>query len=68
MNNQRPLPPLTRRALLLVAALSATFIALILFLGGFIMYTQAIAAEIPSSTPASDVANKKIPKQPPQQG
>ncbi len=41
--------PMTRRALLLVAALSATFVALILLLGGFIMYTQAIAAEIPSN-------------------
>ena len=68
MTTQRPLPPLTRRALLLVAALSATFIALILFLGGFIMYTQAVAAEVPSRPLASDVANKKIQKRPPQQG
>jgi len=68
MNSQRPLPPLTRRALLLVAALSATFVALILFLGGFIMYTQAVAAEVPSKPPASDVANKKIQERPPKQG
>lgn len=40
---------LTRRALLLVAALSASFVALILFIGGFIMYTQAVAAEVPSN-------------------
>lgn len=46
---QRPSSQLSRRALLLVAALSAAFVALILFMGGFIMYTQAIAAEVPSN-------------------
>ncbi|MRV75399.1 DUF4440 domain-containing protein [Duganella sp. FT92W] len=54
MNPQRPASHLTRRALLLVAALSATFVALILFMGGFIMYTQAVAAELPSS-PLADL-------------
>jgi hypothetical protein len=49
MSSQRPSTPLTRRALLLVAALSASFVALILLMGGFIMYTQAVAAEIPSN-------------------
>lgn len=45
---------LSRRAMLLVAALSASFIALILLMGGFIMYTQAMAAEVPSS-PLADL-------------
>lgn len=70
MNTRRPATPntpLTRRALLLVAALSATFVALILFLGGFIMYTQAVAAEVPSQPPASEVANKKVQERLPQQ-
>ncbi|GAB2847298.1 hypothetical protein GCM10027277_14210 [Pseudoduganella ginsengisoli] len=46
MNSYRSL---SRRTLLLVAALSATFVALILLMGGFIMYTQAIAADVPSN-------------------
>ena len=56
MNTPRPATHLTRRALLLVAALSATFVALILFMGGFIMYTQAVAAEALSTPPAHPLA------------
>lgn len=67
MDTRRPATQLTRRALLLVAALSATFIALILFMGGFIMYTQAVASETPSKPPASNVANKKIQERLPKQ-